>query len=451
VEKREFVVRVVGRSVLVVILGLGLLGVVPARAAVSTLDPPTWSAPVDLDRPNEVGAPAAVGMDAAGNATAVWWASTGGPQQVLRSATRPAGGAWSAPVNRGAPAETDSTFEFAEDGTGRAIMAWSQWNGSHFALVAAVVEADGTWEPTTAVSPPGESGGEVGVTIDESGHALVIWRGDAGIEAATYTYGSSWSPVETLSTSSEAAAPQVSSNATGDVTATWWLQYTHVAFAVSRPFGGSWGPVTTLSSTGVEADVPLVAEGPDGSARAVWSELQSGTWNLVGADRSPVGDWSTPASTGAPPGAGASALHTDAAGESLMVLRGADPEGAVFSQTRPAVGPWNAVLEAVPSGLGIETVAVAIDPGDDALLAVNIRDDSGFATWTTLLPHGGVWSPMQRVQGTSEWAYGERVALDAAGDAVLLWSAAGSIPSKVQALTSPTASAPVVLVPMFTG
>jgi hypothetical protein len=34
---------------------------------------------------------------------------------------------------------------------------------------------------------------------------------------------------------------------------------------------------------------------------------------------------------------------------------------------------------------------------------------------------------------------------------VLLWSAAGSIPSKVQALTSPTASAPVVLVPMFTG
>jgi hypothetical protein len=77
-------------------------------------------------------------------------------------------------VNRGAPAETDSTFEFAEDGTGRAIMAWSQWNGSHFALVAAVVEADGTWEPTTAVSPPGESGGEVGVTIDESGHALVI-------------------------------------------------------------------------------------------------------------------------------------------------------------------------------------------------------------------------------------------------------------------------------------
>ena len=74
--------RVVRRSLLVVAVVAASLGVLPARADVPT----TWSDPVNLDAPNEVGSPVAIGMDASGAALAIWLADTGAVERVSSAA-----------------------------------------------------------------------------------------------------------------------------------------------------------------------------------------------------------------------------------------------------------------------------------------------------------------------------------------------------------------------------
>ena len=58
----------------------------------------TWSPPQDLSAvgadPGEGDEPG-LAVDAAGNATVVWSQDVGTPQEVVQTATRPAGGSWS--------------------------------------------------------------------------------------------------------------------------------------------------------------------------------------------------------------------------------------------------------------------------------------------------------------------------------------------------------------------
>jgi hypothetical protein len=447
-------VRVVGRVTLAAVILAALAGVVPARAAVPT----TWTAPLDLDGPNEVGSPVAVGIDAAGTGLAIWLADTGTSTRILRSATRPAGGEWSAPIDRTDRVEISDPIAFAQDPSGRAIVAWSQWNGSHSTVHAATVLPDGAWTAPIEVSPPLESTNFVQASMDESGHAVLAWNSEAGIKSATFTFGGGWSAIDTLTANSQATAVQIASDAAGDVTATWWLQFDHQVQATSRPAGGAWTSPETLSAGGVETSIPFVAELADGGAVAAWSELHGTDEVLVTADRASGGTWSAPVDLVGVLTSTLAVLRADRTGSVLLVF--GDRVGtdvALFSTSRSASGTWSAVTPASPPGSDVLSSSLATNPGGDALLATDLTAADGTSrTWVRSLPRGGSWSPPELVSGTSTYTGGAQAAVDDAGDAVVAWSTDGTIPPKVQAVTSPAPVAPptpsaVPLVPRFTG
>jgi hypothetical protein len=448
--------RVVRWSLFVVVVAAALLGAVPARAAVPT----TWSQPVDLDRVNEVGGPVGVGIDRSGNALAIWQAQTGTAETILRSATRAAGGEWSAPVDRTDRVEISDPVAFAEDSSGRAVVAWSQWNSAHFTVHVTTVTAEGIWSAPLELSPPDESSNFVHATIDEGGHAVVAWNSDAGIKAATCSFGAGWSALDTLTSDSQATAVQVSSNGSGDVTATWWRQFDHEVQATTRPAGGAWSAPEMLSGAGIETSPASIAQGPGAGAVASWSELHGSDWVVVTADRSAAGVWGPPVELVGVTGSASEALRTDASGNSVLVLvhEVVGSGNEVVGTTRPASGTWSAPASLSPAGIDVRSQALATNPGGDAVLAMDLDGSQGTSsTWVRSLPLGGSWSTAVPVSDGSVYTGGSQAALDDAGDAVVTWSTAGTIPPKVQAVRSPApvaplpAPRPIFRMPSFTG
>jgi hypothetical protein len=96
-----------------------------------------------------------------------------------------------------------------------------------------------------------------------------------------------------------------------------------------------------------------------------------------------------------------------------------------------------------------------MSPNGNALLVMDLLPpDSRTETWARSLPLGGSWSDPVRVDPDAVYTDFSKVALNDSGDAVLAWSIEGTIPAKVQALTSPAPIAPptpIVRIPSFTG
>src|SRR3954447_20508180 len=80
---------------LAIATSLGLLGcLAPAPAAAA----PTWLAPLDISAAGRDATEPEIVVDSSGSVTAVW-ARSDGSHPIIQSATRPAGGAWSSPVD----------------------------------------------------------------------------------------------------------------------------------------------------------------------------------------------------------------------------------------------------------------------------------------------------------------------------------------------------------------
>lgn len=199
--------------------------------------------------------------------------------------------------------------------------------------------------------------------------------------------------------------PAVAVNAAGAEVAAWDDQDASGAQLVrvrSSVDGASFSPQITLDR-GVE---PAVALAPGGRAVAVWVAAGGA---LRASVRSPDGAWSPPAQVS--PDSGRPSLGIDAAGDAVAVWAGA---AGVETASLPAGGSWSAVRilgagSAPDLAVNASGAAVASwNRPDGAILAASGTVRDGFAPPVT------VAAPAYR-QG------GSRVALDDAGQAVLVW------------------------------
>ena len=109
-----------------------------------------------------------VGIDAAGNAIAVWRRHDGS-KYIVQSATRPAGGAWQGPVDLSAAGETAKEPELAVDAAGDAVAIWTRFDGLDFIVQSAAKPAGGGWQGPLDLSAAGQDAEEPQVAIDSCG------------------------------------------------------------------------------------------------------------------------------------------------------------------------------------------------------------------------------------------------------------------------------------------
>lgn len=269
----------------------------------------SWSGPLQTFTENRPSMPtlAATGD---GRLTAVWtamveprpgWAS----EPFQRSATKPAGGAWTTPVT-GARVGLDSMdwapVTAAGDDTGAVTALWASRTGAgsdgysqgHPVMTAAVSLAGGAFGTGAAVSDgPTTEGGQVptpALAVAGSGDAAAAWlvqtKGEEqAVPQVALRAGSAggWGGPTTLEHAPVAdpqSAPDVAVDPQGRPVVVW--ERLDGTIAGTRSAGG-FAPATAISAGG-GADAPQVAVDAAGQGVAVWRRggaLESSTYDLT--------------------------------------------------------------------------------------------------------------------------------------------------------------------------
>lgn len=402
---------------------------------------PGWLAPKALSTAGEDAFGPRVGVDSEGDAVAVWEVSSGA-DEMIQSASRPAGGSWSPPVDISAIGGDAEDPEVAIDPQGDAVATWTSVEGSEKVIEAASRPAGGNWSAAVGISPGGALATRAQVALDAHGDAVAIWQYYAGseevIQSATRLAGSTWSaPVDVSVTGSGVSFPTIGLDADGDAVAVW-IYYdgtNEILESASRPAGGSWSPSLGISAPGEDPEDLSLEVDPQGDAVAVWENYIGPPALVVGAFRPAGGSWS-PAGDISPIGEVAfePAVAIDATGKAVAVWIAEDgTEYIARSAARPRGGPWSPPLDLSAPAADVLDPAVAVGPQGDAVAAWSIADGMSSVLQGATMPAQGSWSAPAELSGTAARFDRPDVAADAQGDAAAVWWGSDGTDEIVQA------------------
>ena len=196
-----------------------------------------WSAPVTLSGDGVVGGWPQVAVDSQGNATAVWAGRASDGRRIriqsrrIQTATRPAGGTWSAPVSISKPGHRHvQDPQIAVSPQGEATAIWQRSNGRYLVVQGASRPAGGGWSrPVDITTGHGRGGQHLQLVVDSWGNATAIWEGydtrpgpDFAIQAAKHPPGGAWSrPTDISRWTKSLGEPQIAVDPQGRSIAIW--------------------------------------------------------------------------------------------------------------------------------------------------------------------------------------------------------------------------------------
>ena len=119
-------------------------------------------------------------FDASGNALAVWHRSDGS-KDIVQSSFRPAGGAFPA-AGSDLSASGQNAFQpqVAFDASGNALAVWIRSNGTNYIVQSSSRPAGGAFAAPVDLSAIGQDGLQPQVAFDASGNALAVWTRSDG-------------------------------------------------------------------------------------------------------------------------------------------------------------------------------------------------------------------------------------------------------------------------------
>ncbi len=427
------------------VLTAGLL-VLPSAVA-----SPTWLADTPtLAQESTYVSPGQMAFAPDGTAVAVWDEPDGG-HSVVRTASRPAGGVWSASEPLSGALLESSGAALAIDAAGNAVAAWTSFDDDTFTnatIYVAERPAGGSWATPVALSDGLTQVVGVRLAVTPGGAATAVWlRRDSTnrIQAATRAPGGAWPlPADAvyLSTAGyNADSPDVAVDPNGNLVAVWQKiagtggGIYKIEGAVRPAAAVDWTDPQDLSEAGsFTATQPHVVIDGSGLATAIWQQTTS-TRTLIQSATRPAGDvasWSARKDLSAPDTDGAAPqLSADADGNVTAVwgesTGGMGSTYRIRTSTRAqASADWSA---AITLGTGLGTVSF---PSDGPAVAV-AADGSAAATWlnrdmalnTTVegaaRTKAGTWTPLTTLSTPTSGSSSAMVAIDYDGDAAAMW------------------------------
>ncbi len=415
-----------------------------------------------------------VGIDASGNAIAVWGQSDGVRPSIWANRYT-AGVGW----GTAALIETDDTVDYlspeiAVNPSGNAVAVWNP--NSAGGLIGLNQYTPGVGWGLSAVFSSGGPGspGSAAVAIDPSGNAVAVWHesdlspmGLSEIRASYYTAGGSWSLSQSIGPAvdffSGLPDPDVAMDPGGNAMVVWtydpfsigWNRYTAgVGWSASGPpIGGGvgriemdpsgnavavvsaypdiisivytagvgWGTAAVIETEVGDAYGGAVAVAPDGDAIAVWRQ-DNGSRNTIRANEYTAGgSWGTAGVVGLDLGdADVPQVAVDPNGDAVAVWRQHD--GSVYNiyANRLTSEVWGTpeLLETGTESAGPPQVAV--DPNGDAVAVWRQHDGSVYNIYANRLT-SGVWGTPELLETSTGIADAPQVAVDPSGDAVAVW------------------------------
>jgi hypothetical protein len=264
-----------------------------------------WQAPVDLRLMGSVSS-FQVKLDAQGNGVAVWGRLTD-TNSLVEAVTWTANGTFGNVVQLSPSSHGAFGPQLAVDDAGTAVVVWlaspPRDNADPYQVESATRPAGGNWSAVTTASPVVPQTWAPGVALDGSGNATAMWTTATTLDterlfAATRPAGGGWgSPTRIEPTDWHALSENsLAADAAGNVTVSWVGQdqsgLNNVRTA-TLPVGGAWEAPTTLGQCRIVSSYCLVqvSAARDGSITVVgWGAYQPARGNNI-AVRLGSGAW----------------------------------------------------------------------------------------------------------------------------------------------------------------
>jgi hypothetical protein len=240
-----------------------------------------WSTPVALNAPTTNAAQLDVGIDDHGDAVAVWTIFTS-PGSQVQTATRAAGGAWSAPRDLSGPGMAP-WVDLAVSRSGAATAVWNREDTSSGpVVVAADRDRTGNWSSAADIGP----GALPQVAVGDRSRAVIVWRElPTGVETVTRLTDAGWSaPVELDAAGTYNA---VAMSAKGVAVVVWAGE--GAIRAATTGGDGVWSAPALLAASSADSvlDSPEVSISDGGDAAAVWRRWTPYSVGVIEAAASP--------------------------------------------------------------------------------------------------------------------------------------------------------------------
>ena len=341
-----------------------------------------WSNPVALSDGGVFDNGQEVAIDAQGNATAIWTSGSAIPEDglIVWSASRPSGGDWSEPVVL-SEGTVNSSPRMAVDPQGTVTAVWlgtaPHVSGSGVVTVVRSKSrpAGGAWSAdAVALSSDDGTASAAGpqVAVDAQGNATAVW----GLFDSVHGYvaqtarrptGGNWSAAEDLG---DGQSPQVAVDPQGNATAIWAQPSPSgsVVLSSGRTAAGLWSDPAPMAS-GDDANAvgfPWVAADPQGNVTAIWARYNSinviaqATRHLAGSSNwSPTVDLTVGRPITAIPAAG-----VDPQGHVSMVWSSSEDPWSGSSSVFDPIAPALENLATPASATVGQPVSMSVDPSD---------------------------------------------------------------------------------------
>lgn len=303
------------------------------------------------------------------------------------------------------------------------------------ALLGFASLAQAEWLPPVDISEASEHTGSPHVVLDSEGNATAVWERwngtDTVVESAYRPAGENWGAPEDLSEpelegevvpgSNDASSPQIVVDRNGNVTVLWerYAGSAVVLQSVDRLVGGSWTSPDDIAEFGQGASPePWIAVDWEGNVTAVWKQGEV----IKSSFRPFAGSWGEPTSlSGGESFVPEAAM--DARGDTTAVWMHFDGSHyLVESAYRPEGGEWEAPTVVSQPGEEGGNPHVALDAKGDALVVWRGEDGGEEFVRASYRPQGGVWSAPANVSSPGEHVESLRDAVDPEGNAIVAWS-----------------------------
>ncbi len=289
------------------------------------------------------------------------------------------------------------------------------------------------------------------MAVSPAGDSVAVWSRFNGlhtiVQGAVRPAGGGWGPSADLSLKGRNAEdPGVAIDAAGTATAIWRRHdgAKYIVQVASRPAGGSWGPTVDLSAVGENAEDPQIAVGPAGDAVAVWRRFNGTRFIVQAASRPAGGSWG-PAFDLSAVGQNAETPQVAISAAGVAVVVWSRYDGAKFvvqAARRGPGGAWEPVLDVSAAGQNAEEPQVAIDAAGNAVAVWSRFDGAKFIVQASFQgAGGGAWSSAADLSASGENSSDPQVAIDAAGNAIAVWARENSPTLRVQAARHPAGGA----------
>lgn len=393
-----------------------------------------------------------VALDDAGNAMVVWAQSDGTRQTIWASRYNPSVG-WGTPTRidliASNAASKDDAFapQIGMDAAGNATAVWMQYEGTRSDIWANRYTArTGAWD-TAALIESDDTGAMFSpeVAVSPGGNAMVVWTQQARSTQALWVnhYGTGqWGQAKKL-VDAEVSKPKVAIDASGNAMVAW-MQFDGVtrryAIRVQRYDSTNiWGLSRFLSDSVSDAFNPTITFDSAGNAFAAWQEFDGARDSIWTRLYSLDNGWrDSPVQVAGSSGAAAMnprvALSASGSGSAVVVWQQVVNSNNTFytgvfaNRFDMSMNQWGSTTHAVttPSGSVIDMRA-ADDKQGGAIAVWSQLEGTRRDVWTSHYGPdgigGAVWGPAQRLEtdntGNAEIPH---IGADKFGNAVAVWS-----------------------------